>query len=185
MENMKKECPICGVMALIEKSGEYRFNPPANIPGGAIIIPNSKWEECSACGETLLSSELLEKLDEQRYAHLGLLTPVEIKVIRENAGLTQSQIADKLGIGEKTYTRWENGKSLQNKSSDNLIRLFAMDPSSLERIESQRTSGVQFLGGLDYRKCIISGDFQWDEKVLTKQNPAATTRERKPCPRAA
>jgi putative zinc finger/helix-turn-helix YgiT family protein len=136
--NMKKECPTCGATALVEKTGEFRFEPPANIPGGTIIVPNSKWEECEACGETLLSPELLGKLDKQRYARLGLLTPAEIRAIRENAGLTQFQISEKLGIGEKTYTRWESGKSLQNKSSDNLIRLFAMNPMSFERLESQR-----------------------------------------------
>ena len=135
---MRKECPICGAAALVEKTGEFRFEPPANIPGGTIIVPNSKWEECEACGESLLSPELLEKLDKQRYARLGLLTPAEIRSIRENTGLTQFQIAEKLGIGEKTYTRWESGKSLQNKSSDNLIRLFAMNPMSFEQLESQR-----------------------------------------------
>lgn len=135
---MKKECPICGAAALIEKSGEFRFESPANIPGGAIVVPNSKWEECKACGESILPPELLGNLDKQRYVRLGLLSPSEIKVIREKAGLTQSQISRKLGVGEKTYTRWESGKLLQNKSSDNLIRVFAMDPNLLERLESQR-----------------------------------------------
>lgn len=135
---MKKECPICGAVALIEKTGEFRFEPPTSIPGGTIILPNSKWEECQSCGESILPPEVLENLDKQRYIRLGLLSPAEIKAIREKAGLTQSQISKKLGVGEKTYTRWESGKLLQNKSSDNLIRLFALDPSWLERLESQR-----------------------------------------------
>ncbi|MEN6308982.1 MAG: type II TA system antitoxin MqsA family protein [Anaerohalosphaeraceae bacterium] len=135
---MKKVCPICGAKALIKKTGEYRFDPPANIPGGIIVIPNSVWEECEACREVVLSPELLEKLEEQRYVRLGLLTPAEIRAIREKAGLTQAQISEKLGIGEKTYTRWESGKLLQNKSSDNLIRLFAQNPDSFDQLELQR-----------------------------------------------
>jgi putative zinc finger/helix-turn-helix YgiT family protein len=135
---MKKECPICGAAALVEKRGEFYFEPPANIPGGTIIILNSKWEQCEACSESILPPELLEKLDKQRYVRLGLLSPSEIKAIRERADLSQAQISKILGVGEKTYTRWESGRLLQNKSSDNLIRLFALDPSWLERLESQR-----------------------------------------------
>ncbi|MBN1123365.1 MAG: type II toxin-antitoxin system MqsA family antitoxin [Sedimentisphaerales bacterium] len=135
---MKKKCPICGAPALIEKTGDFCFEPPANIPGGTIVVPNSKWEECEVCKEVILPAELIENLDKQRYVRLGLLSPVEIKTIREKAGLTQSQISRKLGVGEKTYTRWESGKLLQNKSSDNLIRLFDLDSSSFEWLDLQR-----------------------------------------------
>ncbi len=37
-------------------------------------------------------------------------------------------MAERLGVGEKTYTRWESGRSIQNKSSDNLIRLMDRSP---------------------------------------------------------
>ena len=137
---MKNECPICGASALVEKSGEFRFEPPANIPGGMIIIANSTWKECEVCQEVILPPELIERLEQQRYVRLGLLSPAEIHSIRTKAGLTQAEISKILGVGEKTYTRWENGKSLQNKSSDNLIRLFSLDPSSFERLEIQRES---------------------------------------------
>jgi putative zinc finger/helix-turn-helix YgiT family protein len=174
---MKKECPICGAKALVEKIGEFRFEPPANIPGGVIILPNSNWEECDACGEVLLSPELLRKLDEQRYARLGRLTPTEIKAIRENAGLTQSKIAKKLKIGEKTYTRWESGRSLQNKSNDNLIRLFAENPNSFEDLETQRGStqndrlASYFLN--------FSQHSLWSEEKSTKTSEVVPTTENK------
>lgn len=137
---MKKECPICGSMALVEKTGEFHFKPPANIPGGMIIIANSIWEECEICHEVILPPDLIERLEKERYIRLGLLSPAEIKAIRVKAGLSQAGISEILGVGEKTYTRWENGKSLQNKSSDNLIRLFSKDPSYFEDLETQRES---------------------------------------------
>lgn len=52
----------------------------------------------------------------------GLLTSVEIKSIREKYGLTQSQFARLIGVGEKTITRYENG-SIQDIVYDNIIRL--------------------------------------------------------------
>jgi transcriptional regulator with XRE-family HTH domain len=50
------------------------------------------------------------------------LIPDEIKAIRERAGLSQKEMGERLGVGEKTYIRWENGHSIQNKSIDNMIR---------------------------------------------------------------
>jgi putative zinc finger/helix-turn-helix YgiT family protein len=135
---MKKECPICGVSALVKKTGEFRFEPPSNIPGGTIVISDANWEECENCKEVVLSPELMECLDKERYIRLGLLSPAEIKAIRVKAGLSQTEISNLLGIGEKTYTRWETGKTLQNKSSDNLIRLFSQNAGSFEELETQR-----------------------------------------------
>ena len=172
---MKKECPICGAAALIAKSGEFRFEPPANIPGGIIVIPNSKWEECQTCGEAILPPELLENLDRQRYIRLGLLRPSEIKAIREKAGLTQAQISRILGFGEKSYTRWESGKLLQNKSSDNLIRLFAKDANLFEGLAAQRGSDESDL--LRNYFCNFKMDSVWtEEKPLGTNEKSVMTK---------
>ena len=165
---MKKECPICGAMALVEKIGEFRFEPPSNIPGGTITIADSTWEECEVCQEVILPPELIEHLEQQRYARLGLLSPAEIHAIRTKAGLTQAEISKTLGVGEKTYTRWENGKSLQNKSSDNLIRIFSNDSSSLEELEAQRKSaGCGLLKGY-YNNLYTGTSSTWNERTPSK-----------------
>jgi len=66
MENIKKQCPICGEQSLIEKTGDFHFEPPENIPGGTMIIPNSEWEECESCKEVILLPELIKNLDKQK-----------------------------------------------------------------------------------------------------------------------
>ena len=47
-------------------------------------------------------------------------------------------MAELLGVGKKTYTRWEAGRSIQNKSSDNLIRLADRHPEQFLELEAQR-----------------------------------------------
>lgn len=131
------KCFECGA-EIKKRKGEFTFNPPANIPGGPIIIQDAIWEECTGCGEKILPPLLLDSLDQIRYDRLGLLRSEEIKAIRQRAGLTQEEIAVKLGIGKKTYTRWENGRSLQNKSSDTLLRIFSRNPEMFEQLEKQR-----------------------------------------------
>lgn len=135
---MSEKCPICGCQTLETKTGDFQFEPPPQIPGGTIIIKNTSWEECTTCSESILSLELEQSIEQERYRRLGLLSPQEIQKIRERVGLSQTHMAQFLGIGEKTYTRWESGKSLHNKSSDNLIRLVEQNPELFEQIEAQR-----------------------------------------------
>ena len=82
--DLPHECPICGAVALSEFQGEFRFEPPDNIPGGVMVVPNASWQECQSCGERILPHELDRALDDEsrRRQGLGLLTPREIREIR-------------------------------------------------------------------------------------------------------
>lgn len=81
---------------------------------------------CNECGHEIyvreLENENLEKLYNEYRRRKGLLQPAEIKAIREKYGLTQSQFAKLLCVGEKTITRYENG-SIQDGSINTLIGL--------------------------------------------------------------
>jgi putative zinc finger/helix-turn-helix YgiT family protein len=135
---MSGKCPICGQEAFDTLNGEFRFDPPPNIPGGTIIISNAAWGECSICHEQILSHDLEQSLNCKRYERLGRLLPENIKAVRERLGLTQMEMAKCLSIGEKTYTRWETGRSLQNKANDNLIRLVGDNPEQFLQQDAQR-----------------------------------------------
>src|SRR4030042_3951511 len=118
-----EDCPMCGETTLVEMQGEFRFEPPANIPGGTIAIPNARWRHCQSCGESIIPHELDKALDRERNRRLGLFTPEDIRRVRQKTGLSAVGMRHLVGVGEKTYTRWENGRSLQTKASDTLIRL--------------------------------------------------------------
>jgi putative zinc finger/helix-turn-helix YgiT family protein len=135
---MAGACPICGAESLERRQGEFRFSPPANIPGGEIVVPDATWDECASCGEQILGLDLEAALENERYNRLGLLRPEKIKEVRRRAGLTQTEMAQFVGVGEKTYTRWESGRSVQNRSSDNLIRLADRHPELFIQLEAQR-----------------------------------------------
>ena len=38
------------------------------------------------------------------------VTGTTIKTLRENSGMTQLQLAEKLGVSDKTVSKWETGK---------------------------------------------------------------------------
>ncbi len=72
-------CPMCGKNSLTENRGEYRFEPPDPIPGGAIVVPDATWYECGACHEQIVPPALEQAIERERCRRLGLLTPEEIK----------------------------------------------------------------------------------------------------------
>ena len=135
---MANQCPACGETALETLQGQFTFDPPPEVPGGPMVVPEAQWLECSSCGKRILPHDLVRQIELMRYDRLGLLRPSQIKATREKAGLTQEAMADWLGVGAKTYTRWESGRSYHNRSSDNLIRLFDQNPELLARIQAQR-----------------------------------------------
>ena len=66
-----RKCPLCGEATLQDMHGEFRFEPPANIPGGAIVIPNASWRHCCSCGENIIPHELDNAIDGERNRRLG------------------------------------------------------------------------------------------------------------------
>ncbi|MBK8164459.1 MAG: type II toxin-antitoxin system MqsA family antitoxin [bacterium] len=137
------QCPLCGAQSLVPHEGTYKMYPPQNIPGGPLTVPAAQWETCTACGEEILPAALLAELETLRIERLGYLRPDQIRAVRERAGLTQTEMAVFVGVGEKTYCRWEAGRSLQNLSSDNLIRLADRVPEVFAQLTAQRDPGRQ------------------------------------------
>ena len=61
-------------------------------------------------GEIYYDDEATALLDKVKARHMGLLSPDQIRCLRERLALTQREISGLLQIGEKTWTRWETGR---------------------------------------------------------------------------
>lgn len=104
--------------------------------GQSRIPVHESYFRCDLCAE---ERQTLEQLGDARRAAAGavrvrdgLLAPAEVRRIREDSlGLTQAQFESALGLGEKTVVRWETGRVLQPKATDNMLRLLDRDPSAL------------------------------------------------------
>jgi len=70
------------------------------------------------------------------YRHHGLLTPWEIRAIREQREMSRTAFARVTGVGEATIKRWEAGAISQNRGYDRYLRLLDEDVcwSVLKRI---------------------------------------------------
>ena len=126
LRELKKEkmfCSICEEMhevSLIEKEKE-------TIIKGEKIKYKELYYKCQKYNDNnifmtgdLWNLNLINSLDSYRNKK-ELLTSKEIKEIREKYGLSQSEMAFLLNLGEITITRYET-KQIQDASVDNMIR---------------------------------------------------------------
>ena len=129
---MKKFCPVCGTEQETEVIEKEEIS---NVRGDEIKVL-ARIRVCSVCGEELFDEELEEEniqrvYDIYRKKH-GILSPEEIKGIRESYGLSQRAFAKLLGIGEASIARYETG-ALPEKSLSNMIMLLK-DPKNMEKL---------------------------------------------------
>jgi len=91
---------------------------------------------CQKCGSKIFDEERDSRNLEKAYTLYrdkhNLLTPDEIRSIRENYGLSQRTLSRLLGCGEITVHRYENG-AIQDNAHDNLLRSIA-DPKNMQRL---------------------------------------------------
>ena len=78
--------------------------------------------------------KLKDKIRAERSA-AGFLTDEEIKEIRKKLGLTQRQMAETLGVGEKNFARYENLSVRQSRAMDNLLRILDAYPEAIRVID--------------------------------------------------
>ena len=124
---MTHTCSRCGGVS-VEHRAEFSFQH-----GGATLTFEDRQSRCGQCdtvtykGDQISEHELAVANAIRR--HEGLLTPQELRNIRVKYRMLQTDMEQMLNTGPKTWTRWERGKVTPSKSTDNLLRIFASDPS--------------------------------------------------------
>lgn len=127
---------------------------------------------CPVCGLKLADAKLARKnqriIADAYRAKVGLLTGEEIIEGRKKLGLTQKELAEKLGVGEASIKRWELG-AIQTEAMDRLMRqLFDQ-----ERMEGNIYSGNRKLS-LPRIKLVL----KWFSKRLRKNFLVKKPKER-------
>lgn len=124
-------CPDCGKPMRPRRT---TLKYPVN--GEEIAVDQSEHSRCAECGEIVLrmdQARLLRERAHQIYrARHKLLTPAEIRALRERLAMTQVEFAAVLRLGANTLSRWEAGRNVQSAAMDMLLRLIRDVPGSAE-----------------------------------------------------
>jgi len=102
-------------------------------------------ETCGECGSGFLGHEAERLMHEAVCIHRGVLTPREVRTVRERHGLSRAAFAEISGLGEATLHRWENGIHLQNRANDHYLRLLASPDNlrALQRSSARAETGAR------------------------------------------
>jgi putative zinc finger/helix-turn-helix YgiT family protein len=93
-----------------------------------VDVPEFRVPRCQNCGAMVLDDDANDQITEALRHQLGLLSPQQIRSNHEALGMRQRDLANLLGVGESTVSRWETGSQIQQKSLDKLMRLYFAIP---------------------------------------------------------
>lgn len=128
------KCPICTEGRLAKHVGEFTME----YKGGFISLTDHVSYLCPSCGEGFSAGGENAKsdkafLDFKRNVD-GLLRPSDIRTLRSELELTQAQFAYLLGVGEKTFARYETGKVEQGRAMNSLLKVLRDYPETRQAI---------------------------------------------------
>lgn len=138
--NQTDPCPICrGKMELVTE--------PLSMPvGKKMVAVQHTYLKCSQCGEGFVEPSQIDAL--QRKAadtvrvDMGLLTPKEIRRVRNDLSLSQELLEDLLNTGRKSVIRWEKGTVCQSGAADSMLRVLKQFPGMAAYLALERGMSI-------------------------------------------
>lgn len=132
---MRSPCPVCGEAELQAQVRTEQFDYESDGQKVQVVAEKVPVLICPACDETFSGPEAGRIRDEAICRALGLLTPTEIRSLRDRLGLSQMDFARFTGIGEASISRWERGQLIQNRAMDRYLRLLMVDPGNFTHLK--------------------------------------------------
>ncbi len=92
-------------------------------------------------GDEILTPESLELVEKTQARYMGLLTGSDIRTLRERLKLSQGELSELLGCGDKSLSRWENGHGYPSQLVNTILRALdegLLTPAQLRRLQQPR-----------------------------------------------
>ena len=90
---------------------------------------------CLSCDLSLIDDVGAQLKHEAICHHVGLLSPREIRGIRDRQHMTREEFAKITGLGDASLGRWERGAGFQSQANDRYLRLLAQ-PKGISRLRA-------------------------------------------------
>ena len=102
--------------------GPYKFIYGVGDAGVELTV-EVRIHVCPACGLEFLDEEAETIKHDVVCAHLGVLTPDDIRRIRRRHGMSTETFAKAAGLPETALLQWEKGLLIQSAEQDRRLRL--------------------------------------------------------------
>jgi len=117
-------CIECGRMEV--RPAVVAFEAERNHDGRLykLSIRNLRVNRCDHCGELYFDAAADDQIAAALRKRLHLLPPEAIRRNIASLGLTQKELAERMGVAAETMSRWLSGAMIQSRAMDNLMRLY-------------------------------------------------------------
>jgi|SRR5208283_410066 len=129
-------CPLCGSVKLHEEVGDFtaQFQDDKGQTRD-VVVHDIKRSVCDSCGEYVLDEAAEDRISAAQREAMGLLSASCLESFRKSLGKTQEEMSDLLGLGKRTWCRWESNDHFQSASFDRYLRLLIFAPKNVEALE--------------------------------------------------
>jgi putative zinc finger/helix-turn-helix YgiT family protein len=131
----RPKCPECEPGYLVPFARDEELDYDLGEETIKVIAKDVPLERCDTCGLIASGPAAAKVRHEALCRAAGLLTPSEIKAIREQFGWSQQHLADLTDFGVATVSRWERGRLLPNRSNNKVLQAIRDCPPFREYLE--------------------------------------------------
>ncbi|MDF9407152.1 helix-turn-helix domain-containing protein [Pelotomaculum isophthalicicum JI] len=135
------KCPYC-------LNGEIVFRDKMTnfVNGITVVTKGIDLKECLNCGKKFLSNEDIEKINKniEENTKYELSLKQNLKAMRLNAGLSESEAANILGISNKTYLSYEKNKKMPDLvMAFKIANVFRCDINDVYKLKKVKKSVIK------------------------------------------
>ena len=105
--------------------------------GDQCTIANLAQRKCNQCGHVVLPWASALRVDRAVADHTEPVNPDFLKTTRGQLQPNMTLLAESLGLGSKTWMRWENGEQNMSRSMGYFIRAMAQFPEVYEWVSDR------------------------------------------------
>lgn len=135
MSNHPETCFACGEGHYQEVVEDYRLDLPE---GETLTVPKLLILRCNKCGEETIPPESSRRIETAVDQHQDTLPAAAIRSFLEQFQIDQTEAAEALGMGGKTFHRWARGTQRVSRSMGYFLRALMANPAVYEWIRDRR-----------------------------------------------
>ena len=135
MSHHPKICFACGEGSYREVLVDYVLELP---DGDTLTVPQLLILRCDKCGEDTIPPDSSRQIETAVDQHQDTLPPAAVRSFLEQFQIDQTEAAEALGMGGKTFHRWARGTQRISRSMDYFLRALTAHPAVFEWIRDRR-----------------------------------------------